>query len=144
MFVEICLAMMTLALVTLVVIFVKISSATQKSLHLLQKDIQAVSKETTHLINTIHEFVQADLHAVSQDSRQLISELHDLSSDIKNKSYSLNFLFKPLRFLSSKLGVDAPSSASTPHRDTIPHILKWIASSALLFKKIREFKNHER
>ena len=145
MFIEICLAIITTALVVLVFVLLKISSQIQKSIHFLQTDIHALSKETIDLLNTLNEFVRADLHAVSEETRQLIVKLNDLSSDINNKSHSLNFLFKPLNFLSSKLGADLPPLKSASNRETIPQILKWIASSALLFKTTREFiKNYEK
>lgn len=145
MFTEICLAIIALALVALIFTLLKISSQVQKSISLIQTDIQVVSKETVRLLNTMNEFVQADLHEVSEETRQLIGQLKDLSSDIKNKSYSLNVLFKPLSFLSSKLGEGPSLDESASNPKIIPQILKWITSSALLFNKIKEFKkSHEK
>jgi uncharacterized protein YoxC len=145
MFIEICLAILVLAVIALVLVLLRISSQTQRSIHLLQTDIQALSKETIHLLSSVNEFVRADLRAVSEETRQLIGNLNDLSSDINNKSHSLNFLFKPMSFLSSKLGRDLPSGKSSPDCETIPQVLKWIASSAFLFKTIREFiKTYEK
>ena len=145
MFTEICLASIALTFIALVVVMARIFSQTQHSIHLFQTDLHALSVETTRLLNTLNEFVQADLHKVSEETQLLISKLNDLSSDINNKSHSLNFLFKPFGFLNSKLGGDSPSDQSTPKRETIPQLLKWIASSALLFKTTREFiKKHEK
>jgi uncharacterized protein YoxC len=139
MFIEICLAILALAFSVLVFVLLRISSQVQQSIHLLQTDIHALSTETSHLLNTINEFVRVDLHAVSAETRQLISKLNDLSSDVNNKAHSLNFLFKPLSFLSSKLGGDLPAGESPSKSETIPQILKWVASSALLFKTTKEF-----
>jgi uncharacterized protein YoxC len=145
MLIEICLAILTAGVIAQVFILLKVSSQAQKSIHLLQTDIHTLSKEMVHLLNTMNEFVRADLHTVSEETCQLISKLTDLSADIGNKSHSLNFLFKPLSFLSSKLGGDLPSDESPSKCETIPQILKWVASSAILFKTTREFiKNHEK
>lgn len=132
MFTEICLAILTAALVALVFVIWRLFSQAQKSIHLLQTDIH-------RLLNTMNDFVRDDLHAVSKETRQVIRNLNDLSADINNKSHSLNFLFKPLSFLSSKLGGDLTSEESPSNCETIPQALKWIASSALLFKTIKEF-----
>jgi uncharacterized protein YoxC len=97
--------------------------------------------ETTRLLNSLNEFVRTDLNIISQETSQLISQLNELSSDINNKSHALNFLFKPLNFLNSKLGPDSSDDESTPKQETIPQIIKWIASSAVLFKTTKEFIN---
>ncbi len=145
MFIEICLAILTAAFIVLAFVILRIVLRARRSIHLLQADIQALSKETIYLLNTINEFVQVDLHTVSEETCQLISKLNDLSSDINSKSHSLNFLFKPLSFLNSKVDGDSPEGESPSKCETIPQILKWVVSSALLFKTTREFiKNHEK
>lgn len=139
MFIEICLAILTAAVVALVFVLLRISYQTQQSILLLQKDIQALSKETIFLLNTLNQFVRNDLHTV-------ISNVNELSSDINNKSQSLNFLFKSVSSLNSKLNGDSPPSESSSNKcETIPQILKWIASSVFLFKTTKEFiKNYEK
>lgn len=107
----------------------------------MQSDVHNLSTEILHLVHNVNDFVQSDLHMVSQETSHLISKLNDLSSDINNKSHSLNFLFKPFRFLSSKLS----SGSDEPKNVTIPQVVKWIASSVLLFKTTKEFiKNYEK
>jgi uncharacterized protein YoxC len=143
MFIEICLSVLAATLITLVFILTKIYSQVQGSIHLLQTDIHDLSKQTSHLLNTMDEFVRVDLTAVSKGTCQLIAKLNDLSTDINDKSHSLNFLFKPLNFLNSKMGEDPPSSEPSSQCETIPQILKWVVSSVRLFNTTKELiKNH--
>ena len=143
MFIEICLAILTATLIALFFILFRIFSQVKQVIPVLQKDVHDLSTETILLINALNEFVRTDLHVFSKDTSQLIGNLSDLSSDIKSKSHSLNFLFKPLSFLSSKVGGDLPSGESASKFEAIPEILKWVASTALLFKTSREvIKNY--
>lgn len=145
MFTEICLGIITVMLIALVVVLLRISFQIQQSIHFLQVDLHNLSIETMRLLNSMNEFVRADLHMISEETTNLITKLNDLSSDINNKSHSLNFLFKPFGFLNSILGSDTSSDESGSKRETIPQILKWIASSAFLFKTTKEFiKKYEK
>lgn len=140
MLLEIALSVIAITLIALVGVLVKISAQTERALSHLGEDVHNLSLEMTNLINTVNEFVESNLHDVSRETTRLVSKLNELSSDITAKSHSLNFLFKPLSFLNSKL--DATSSVeedSGSNRDTIPQILRWIASSASLFKTTKEF-----
>lgn len=137
MLLEICLTILAIAATALAFALIRAVSQVRQSIRLIQEDIHALSQEMIQLFNTANEFVQSDLHAFSEETCQLVRKLNDLSSDIDDKSRSLNFLFKPLRFLSSKF--DRDLSGSKSHCETIPQILKWIASSALLFKITKEF-----
>lgn len=142
-FSAICLGVIALALTSLVIVLIKISSQTHKSIQLLQTDTHRLSIEMTELAKSINEFVRADLHQVSQETSQLMSRLNEISTDINNKSHSLNFLFKPFRFLSDKLGATTSSDESPPPSNTIPQTIKWVGSSMSLIKTIKEFlKSH--
>ncbi len=139
MIIDICLVFIALAIILSAVILVRIFFQVRQSLCLLQIDLHGVFIESTRLLNSLNEFVQTDLSMISQETSQLINQLNDLSADINNKSHSLNFLFKPLSFLNSK--VDSSSDESSPKQDTIPQIMRWVASSALLFKATKELIN---
>jgi uncharacterized protein YoxC len=90
-------------------------------------------------------FIQGDLQVISDKTKHFIGSLDELSSDISDKSRSLNFLFQPLGFLNSKLEAFSSKDETTSQRSTIPQILRWIASSVLLIKKSKEFiKDHEK
>ncbi len=141
MLTEICLVFISVMLILLVIVLIRIFCRIQQSIRLLQIDLHNVFMETTRLLNSLNEFVRTDLNIISQETSQLISQLNELSSDINNKSHALNFLFKPLNFLNSKLGPDSSDDESTPKQETIPQIIKWIASSAVLFKTTKEFIN---
>lgn len=143
MLIEVCLSIITIMLVILVFIAIRMFFQIRKSVNLLQSDFHDLSIEMTRLVTSMNEFVQADLHTISEGATHLISKLDSLSADIKSKSRSLSFLFQPFAFLNSKLSSDSSNDESTPHQQAIPQILKWVVSSAFLFKKTREFiKNH--
>lgn len=139
MITDICLVCIALAITLSAVVLIRLFFQVRKSLCLLQIDLHNLFLETTRLSNSLNEFVRADLSILSQETSQLINQLNDLSSDINNKSHSLDFLFKPLSFLNAKL--DSSSDESSPKQDIIPQIMKWIASSAVLFKATKELIN---
>jgi uncharacterized protein YoxC len=145
MVIEICLAVITLSLIALAIILTRISFQIQRSIYLLQTDIQRLSVEASHLITDLKVFVNADLPTITEETKLLIHKLNDLSSNINAKSHSLNFLFKPLEFLNSKLTAGSSSDEPEPQKQALPQILRWIASSASLFKTTKEFvKNYEK
>lgn len=140
MFIEICLAIIASALVTLIIILAKVATKTQESIHQVQVDLKRITTETTILINHLNEFISQDLPKITDETGVLVEKLTDLTSDISDKSNSLNFLFKPFKFLRSKLNSDAPSFGGLSlSRDTIPQLLKWIATSVILIKTTRGF-----
>ena len=143
MFSAACLGVIALSLVALVIVFIRISSQTHQSIQLLQADIHRLSIEMMDLLNALNEFVRADLHNVSKETSQLISKLNELSADVNDKSHSLNFLFKPFRFLNDKLGAASSSDEPPSPSNTIPQTIKWVGSSMSLIKTIKEFlKSH--
>ena len=140
MFVEICLAIVAATLIILVIVLIKIFAQAQKSIHRVQIDLNLISTETSRLSSSLNEFVKADLHKISEETGVLIGKLTNLTSDINNKSRSLNCFFKPFRFLSSKMSSDLSSSDDLSSKcETIPQLLKWIANSIFLIKVTREF-----
>jgi len=145
MFMEICVAVIALTLAALTGFLIRISSQIQTSIHLLQTDLRMLSIETARLLNSMNDFVRADLHTLSEETHHVMRNLKDLSSDLSEKSHSLNFLFKPFGFLNCKLGSGSSPEEPEPKNEAIPQILKWVASSVFLIKKTKELiKNHEK
>lgn len=143
MLVQICLIILVATAITLVFVLIRLYSQSQQLIQLLQTDIHDLSKETISLITTMNEFVKIDLHATSKETCRLMSKLNELSSDINEKSHSLNFLFKPLNFLSSKIDEDSSSRESSSENDTVPQVLNWVVSSVRLFNTAKELiKNY--
>jgi uncharacterized protein YoxC len=120
-------------------LLIRIFLQLRQSMQYLQTDLQTVFIETSRLLNSLNKFVQTDLSMISQETSQLINQLSDLSTDINNKSHSLNFLFKPLSNINDK--VDSSLEESSSKQGAFPQIMKWIASSAVLFKATKELIN---
>lgn len=74
-----------------------------------------------------------DLHHVSTEAVQLMQKLEALTSDLKSKSESLNFVFRPLKSVNKSQKHDL---------DTEEQIVGWIALSVCLFEKIRAAVKH--
>lgn len=143
MFIEICLAIIAGALVLLIIFLARLSSGLQQTMRLIQSDAHAVSIEATQLLIRVNEFISTDLRQASQETQLLLSKLSDLTSDIDQKSHSLNALFKPLQFLQAKFRPDPQQRGTTPQHKTAPQIIRWIASSVILLKSTKEFiKGH--
>ncbi|HEY5235431.1 MAG TPA: DUF948 domain-containing protein [Rhabdochlamydiaceae bacterium] len=142
MIVEVCLIIIAAALVISAIVLIIMLLQVKRSVRLVQTDLHHMIVETTRLASSLNRFVEIDLATVSQETTQLISELRNFCSDINNKSHSLNFLFKPLSFLSNKFGSDLSSDESPTKEGALPQILKWIVSSAILFKTTKEFMKH--
>lgn len=130
---EICLIVIALTMLISSIVLIQIFFKMRKSARLLQTDLHHTLSETTKLMQSMNHFVQSHLTPVAQETENLVNQISDLCSDINDKSHSLNILFKPLSFLTNKL------EGSTQSK--IPQILKWIRSSALLFKATKEFIN---
>ena len=137
---EISLAIIAAMLIVIAFVLTITSFRSKKAIQVIQGDVHHISQEVARVLNTINDFIQTDLHSISQETHHLISNINSLSSDVKNKVNSMNFLFRPLGFLNSKLGPDV----SSHHCETVPQILKWIASSIFLYKTTKEFINHEK
>lgn len=139
MFTEICLGAITALLSILVIALVAALYQAKQSLTLMQTRFYALSHEMTSFSRSIHQFVYTDLRPISKEASQLLGKLTALSSDIHEKSHSLNFLFQPLGFLTNKLNLDSSSEEPDQKKETLPQILKWAISSAILFKTTKEF-----
>jgi len=136
---NICLILIATAMALSAAMLIKIFLQVRQSISILQIDLHNVSLETSRLLNSLSEFVQTDLSMISQETSQLINQLSDLSADINHKSHSLNFLFKPLSNLNDKM--DSSEEEPSSKQDALPQIMKWIASSAVLFKATKELIN---
>lgn len=145
MWIEISVAVIAIAVVALVIALIMSSYRMRKLISMLQTDVHHLSQEAMQLLKSMDEFVRSDLHGISGEVTGLVETLTDLSSDVKQKSQSLNFLFKPMSFLSSRLSATSLNEGQSSGNTTIPQVFKWVASTALLIKKTQEFiKNHEK
>jgi uncharacterized protein YoxC len=140
MIIEISVVVIALTFLALAIYLIKLTSQAQRSIQLMQMDVQNMAIELLRLVQNANQFISTDLHSVSEETTQLIHKLTDLSSDINNKSHSLNFLFKPFSFLTSKLSGDSSSDKNV----SIPQLLKWIASGVLLIKATKGFIHGKR
>lgn len=140
MIIEISVAVIALTFLALAIYLIRLTSQAQRSIQLIQLDVQNMTIELLRLVQSANQFISTDLHSVSEETTQLIHKLTDLSSDINNKSHSLNFLFKPFSFLTSKLSGDSSSDTNV----SIPQLLKWIASGVLLIKATKGFIHGKR
>lgn len=142
MLIQICLAIITAALVALIVLLIKLSMQMQNAVRQIQTDLNRVSAEVTSLSSSLNEFVKSDLHQVSEKTSTLIEGLAHLVSQVDGKSNFLSLLFKSFGFLSSKMSSSSESLSSKC--EAIPQIMKWIASSVSLIKSTKELvKNYE-
>ncbi len=71
-----------------------------------------------------------DLHHLSLEAVQLMQKLEALTSDIKSKTDSLNFMFRPLKSLNKE------SHRKDPN-DTVKEVVDWVSMSLVLFDKIK-------
>lgn len=140
MIIEISIAVIALTFLALAIYLIRLTSQAQRSIQLMQLDVQNMTIELLRLVQNANQFITTDLHNVSEETTQFINKLTDLSSDINNKSHSLNFLFKPFSFLTSKLSGDSSSDKTV----SIPELLKWIASGVLLIKATKGFIHGKR
>lgn len=138
LFINIFLGIIIALLVLLIVVLTKFSKNVDLSIKKVQTDLDQVSTEASRLSSSLKEFVQSDLHKIAEDTSGLIGKLTDLTSDVMNKSRSLNCLFKPLGFLSSKMNAEASEDKSASNTHAIPQLLNWIATGLFIIKKTRE------
>jgi len=127
-------------LILLIVVLAKFSSHVYTAVNKVQTDIDQVAVEAKRLTSSLNAFVQSDLHKISEDTSGLIGKLTDLTSDINNKSHSLDCVFKPFGFLSAKMKGDSSEDESASPYKTIPQMLGWIATGIFIIKKARELK----
>jgi uncharacterized protein YoxC len=110
MVIEISLAVIAIALVTLVGYLIALGLQVRKTISHIQTDIHLLSLEISNLIGSVDE----------------------LTTDLTKKSQSLNFLFAPLNHMNS-------TEEATSQNNTFPQFVEWAATSLVLFKKSKEF-----
>lgn len=139
MLIEIFLGIIAFMSIILAIVLAVISAQSKKAIQLIQTDVHKVTAEATRVLSSINDLIHNDVHPISQEIGQGINNLNALSANIRNKVNSVNFLFRPLNFLNSKLG-----SGSDPSHpcETVPQLFKWIASTVFLIKTTKEFVKH--
>ena len=138
LFITIFLGVIVVLLLLLIIVLTKFSEHVFTSIKKVQTDLDRVSIEASRLSSSLNEFVQTDLHKISKNTSNLIGKLTDLTSDINNKSQSLNCLFKPFSYLTAKTDADSSDDESPSPYKSIPQILSWVASGIFIIKKTRE------
>jgi len=78
-----------------------------------------------------------DLHKVTEQAVELMNEVQELTSDIKYKTESLNFAFRPLKALNKSKHKD------DSYLDTAAEAVDWVSTSLVLFNKIKEAVKHK-
>ncbi len=79
------------------------------------------------------ESAKRDLHRVSTEAVELIERLDRLTNDLKSKSESLNFVFRPLK------GFNKSHKESG---DTMTEVVDWITTSLSLYDKLKAVVKH--
>ena len=89
------------------------------------------------LVNTRKtlESTKKDLHNVSTKAIELLNKVDSLASDIKSKTDSLDFVFRPLKSINKG---KHRSEAS----ETVTEVVEWVGSSLNLFNKIKNAVKH--
>lgn len=144
MFIEVCLGLITFMIavimsimVMIVLVLKKNAGLVQESFKKVQSDLDKVAAEATQLSASLKDFVNSDLRKMTDETSSLIGQITDLTSDVSQKSRSLNFLFKPLSSLSSKMTSD-DSDDYSPRSGAIPRVLKWLSTGLFLIKTTKE------
>jgi len=83
-------------------------------------------------ISLIH--LQKETEELSKESQKLLHTLNELSSDIKHKSASLNFLFHPMAAM-TKESHHKPKRSENLH-ETVADVADWLTSSIVLYKTL--------
>lgn len=131
MLTQICLTTITVLLIVLTLVLIRAFSQILGLIRILQTDVQTFFFDTTKVLTSLDDFVRNDLHGLSQETTQLVGSLNNISSNLKDKTHSLDFLFKPLSMINAKL-TDSSSGEKTPQ------VMKWLATGAVLFKITKE------
>ncbi|HSW85918.1 MAG TPA: DUF948 domain-containing protein [Rhabdochlamydiaceae bacterium] len=115
---EICVAVISFAFVILVVFLI-----------ITLKNAAASLKQTKHILNKLeHELVD-----ISGESVKLIKVANELTTDIKKKTESLNFLFRPL----FKINKEKSEEDEHDNYAKVSNIMNYISQGILLFKKLK-------
>lgn len=76
-----------------------------------------------------------DIHNVSSEAIELTQKLDLLVDDLKSKSDSLDFVFRPFKAIGK--GKQRPQ-----HSDTMSEIVEWVGVSLTLFNKMKNLVSH--
>ena len=83
--------------------------------------------------------MEREIAAITQDSHKLIKSLNHLTTDLNEKSESLNFLFRPLaHFNEPNHHRIEHSESNNATQDKITDTIGWITSGIALYKKLKE------
>lgn len=115
---EICVAVISFAFVMLVVFLI-----------ITLKNVTSNLKKTKQILNKLeHELVD-----MSGESVKLIKNANELTEDIKKKTESLNFLFRPL----FKFNKEKSEDNEHDNYEKVSNIMNYISQGILLFKKLK-------
>ena len=81
------------------------------------------------------ESTKKDIHNVSTEAIDLMHKLDALVTDIKSKTDSLDFVFRPLK----SIGKGKHRSETS---ETVSEIMEWVSTSLVLFNKIKNAVKH--
>ena len=81
------------------------------------------------------ESTRKDVHNVSIEAIDLMHKLDALVTDIKSKTDSLDFVFRPLK----SIGKGKHRSEAS---ETVSEIVEWVGTSLALFNKIKNAVKH--
>lgn len=113
MIIEISVALIALTLLAWMVVFSILLLKTRKTLESTRKDV----------------------HNVATEAIDLMKKLDALATDIKSKTDSLDFVFRPLK-----------SIGKGKHRaeasETVSEIVEWVGTSLALFNKLKNAVKH--
>lgn len=118
MIIEISVGIAAVAFLALVIFLIKVLLTTNETLKQSKKSLGSVQKE---------------VEALSEESQKLLKTVNGLTSDIKEKTSSLDFLFRPMAAISKES--KHRSKHAEEHHDTISDVADWITSSIILYKK---------
>lgn len=142
MIIQICLVIIAAVLIALVVIFAKLASRAQQTMRAVQNDVDLLVRDFSRFLTSAEGFIHADLHPIAEEAHQLINHLNNPQPEKTVGIGILKGVSKLLHFFGPKASLDGESKAQL---ETIPQGIKWIGSSFLIFKTIKEFmKKYEK
>jgi len=77
------------------------------------------------------ESAKRDIHNLSTEAADLMNKIDSLVVDLKSKTDSLDFVFRPLKLIGK--GKHHRSETS----ETVSDVVEWVGTSLTLFNKIR-------
>ncbi len=127
MFYEICFIIITLSIVILTTV---VTTAVFKS-----ADAVTDAKKTMKKAGE-------DIQEISEEGIKLLRNIDDLTEDLREKSESLDFIFKPLHALNEECSTEIEKVKKNDYED-VAQVLELVTSGIVLFNKIKGgFRNH--